>query len=51
MRIKNIIKVVVMERNGSFGFFEALALCVGKKTNVPFVRLAKIGLKMCVGKK
>jgi hypothetical protein len=40
------------EKSGSFGFVERLALCVGAKPNVPFVRLAKIELKkMCGGKK
>ena len=34
-----------MARNGSFGFAEGAALCVGAKPNVPFVRLAKIELK------
>jgi len=35
---------------GSFAFAEVLALCVGAKTNVPNVRLAKIELKkMCGG--
>jgi len=29
-------------KNGSFDFAEVLALCVGAKANVPFVRLAKI---------
>jgi hypothetical protein len=26
-----------LTKNGSFGFAKALALCVGAKTNVPFV--------------
>ena len=29
-------------KNWLFGFCEALALCIGAKPNVPFVRLAKI---------
>ena len=32
-------------KKGSFGFAEALALCVGAKLNVPLVRLAKIVFK------
>jgi hypothetical protein len=43
---------VCVEKNGSFDFAETLALCVGAKANVPFVRLAKIVFKKCgVGKK
>jgi len=34
-----------VEKNGSFGFAEGSALCVGAKPNVPFVRLAKIVFK------
>jgi len=37
-----------LAKNGSFAFAEGLALCVGAKVNVPFVRLAKIVLKKCV---
>jgi hypothetical protein len=37
--------------NGSFGFAEALGLCVGAKPNVPLVRLVKIGLKKCAVRK
>ena len=40
-----------LAKNGSFGFAEGWALCVGAKANVPFVRLAKIVFKKCaVGK-
>jgi hypothetical protein len=39
-----------LARNGSFDFAEDLALCVGAKANVPFVRRLKIELKkMCGG--
>ena len=38
-------------RFGSFAFAEALALCVGAKANVPFVRLAKIVFKKCAVEK
>jgi len=39
-------------KNGSFDFAEALALCVGTKANVQFVRLDKIVFKKCaLGKK
>jgi hypothetical protein len=39
-----------LAKNGSFGFAEGSALCVGAKPNVPFVRLAEIELKkMCGG--
>jgi hypothetical protein len=34
-----------LAKNGSFAFAEGLALCVGAKANVPFVRLAKIVFK------
>lgn len=41
-----------VDKNGSFDFAEGSALCIGAKSNVPFVRLAKIVLKKCaVGKK
>jgi hypothetical protein len=38
-------------KNGSFGFACVSACAVGAKPNVPFVRLAKLFLKKCVGKK
>ena len=34
-----------LAKNGSFGFAEGSALCVGTKQNVPLVRLAKIVFK------
>ncbi len=34
--------VMRVDKNGSFDFAEGLALCVGVKANVPFLRLAKI---------
>jgi hypothetical protein len=44
--------VMRVDKNGSFDFAEALAISVGAKANVPFVRLAKIVFKKCVlGKK
>jgi hypothetical protein len=36
-----------MAKSGSFGFAEALALCVWAKPNVPLVRLVKIVFKKC----
>ena len=36
-----------MAKSGSFGFAEALALCVGAKPNVPLVRLVKIVFIKC----
>ena len=38
-------------RNGSLDFAEGLALCVGAKANVPFVRLAEIVFKKCAVEK
>jgi len=39
-------------KSGSFGFAEALSLCVGAKPNVPLVRMAKIVFKKVrMGKK
>jgi hypothetical protein len=35
------------QRNGSFGFAEWSALCVGAKPNVPLVRLDKTVFKKC----
>jgi hypothetical protein len=47
--IFNILKGA-LEKNGSLGFPEGLACVIRAKTNVPFVRLAKIELKkMCDG--
>jgi hypothetical protein len=40
----------VLAKNGSFGF-EKDGLVCRAKPNVPFVRLAKIVLKKCDGKK
>jgi hypothetical protein len=40
-----------LAKNGSFAFAEGLALCVGAKANVPFVRLAKIVFKKCAVEK
>ena len=41
--------VSALEKNGSFGFTEGLALCDGAKPNVPLVRLAKIVFKKMGG--
>jgi len=38
-------------KSGPLGFAEGLALCVGAKPNVPFVRLTKIVFKKCGGEK
>ena len=47
-----IMSIGALAKNGSFGFAEGSALCVGEKPNVPLVRLAKIVFKKCaVGKK
>jgi hypothetical protein len=40
-----------LAKSGSFGFAEGSALCDGAKPNVPLVRLVKIVLKKCGGKK
>jgi len=40
-----VLRLVRWLKNGSFGFAEGSALCVGAKPNVPFVRLAKIVFK------
>jgi hypothetical protein len=40
-----ILAIGAVGKSGSFGFAEALALCVGAKPNVPLVRLAKIVFK------
>ena len=47
-----IFKSVRLQKSGSFGFAEGLALCGGAKPNVPLVRLVKIIFKKVrVGKK
>jgi len=38
----HLVFAVWVDRNGSFDFAEALALGVGAKANVPFVRLTEI---------
>jgi hypothetical protein len=48
---KVIILIGAVAKKRLFWFCEALALCVGAKPNVPFVRLAKIVLKKCGGGK
>ena len=45
IRVKFIVVIGVLAKNGSFGFAEGSALCVGAKPNVPLVRLAKIVFK------
>jgi hypothetical protein len=48
---KFTILISVVAKNGSFGFAEGSALCVGAKPNVPLVRLAKIVFKKVRWKK